>query len=165
MPKKVKAIPDGWHTVTPHLVLNDTAAALGFYKKAFGAEEINRMPGPGGHGVMHAEVRIGNSMIMMADEYPSLGHRSPKSMGGTTFTIHLYVEDVDRVFDRAVKAGCKVEMPVSDMFWGDRYAKLLDPFGHRWSIATHTQDLTPKEIEKGAAEFFAKAGSEPCEKK
>lgn len=164
MANPVRPIPEGYHTITPHLVLNDSNSAIQFYQKAFGAEEIFRMPGPGGKGVMHAEIRIGNSPIMLNDEFPGMGTKSPKSLGGTTFTIHLYVDDVDKAFERAVAAGAKVEMPVSDMFWGDRYGKLSDPFGYHWSIATHTKDLTAEEIDKAAQEFFSNPQSEPCEK-
>jgi uncharacterized glyoxalase superfamily protein PhnB len=158
----VKPIPEGYHTVTPHLILNDTGAALDFYKKAFGAEEICRMPGPGGKGVMHAEIRIGNSALMLADEWPGMGTKSPKSLGGASSTIHLYVENVDKAFEQAVAAGATPEMPPSDMFWGDRYGKLTDPFGVSWSVATHIKDMTPEEIGKAADAFFSQA--EPCDK-
>ncbi len=152
----VKPIPDGFHTVTPHLVIKDAAAAIDFYKKAFGAEEIARMPGPGGQGVMHAEIKIGDSMIMMCDEFPGMDNpKSPKSLNGTTITLMLYVKDVDSAFQRAVGAGATVSMPVTDMFWGDRYGKVSDPFGHEWAIATHKEDLTLEEIGKRAAEFFS----------
>lgn len=164
MANPVRPVPEGYHTITPHLVLNDSNSAIQFYQKAFGAEEIVRIPGPGGKGVMHAEIRIGNSPIMLNDEFPGMGTKSPKSLGGTTFTIHLYVDDVDKAFERAVAAGAKVEMPVSNMFWGDRYGKLSDPFGYHWSIATHTKDLTAKEIGKAAQEFFSNPQNEPCEK-
>ncbi len=160
----VKAIPEGYHSITPHLVLNDTNAAIDFYKKAFSAEELFRMPGPGGQGVMHAEIRIGNSPVMMADEWPGQGPKSPKTLGGTTATIHIYVENVDKAFEQAVAAGAKTEMPPMDMFWGDRYAKVSDPFGVSWSIATHTRDMTPQEIEKGAEAFFASMKDQPCDK-
>lgn len=162
MSAPVKAIPEGFHTVTPHLVLNDAGAAIEFYKKAFGAEEICRMPGPGGQGVMHAEIRIGNSHIMLADEWPGMILKSPRTLGATTFTIHLYVENVDQAFEQAVAAGATAEMPPSDMFWGDRYGKLSDPFGHTWGIATHIKDMTPEEIGKAAEAFFSQA--QPCDK-
>lgn len=158
MAKKAKPIPDGYGTVTPHLVVREAAKALEFYQKAFGAQERCRMPGPGGK-LMHAEFQIGNSIIMMVDEMPEF-NKSPQALGGSPVTIHLYVEDVDVLFDRAVKAGATATMPVSDTFWGDRYGRLSDPFGHQWSIATHKQDLTPEEIQKGAEEYFAKAGKQ-----
>ena len=150
MAKAKQPIPDGFHTVTPHLIMKDAAGALEFYKKAFGAEETSRMPGPDGK-VMHAELKIGDSMLMIADEFPDMGSSGPKSIGGSPVTLHIYVDDVDALFDRAVKAGGKVTMPLADMFWGDRYGRLEDPFGHQWSIGTHTEDLTPEEIGQRAA--------------
>ena len=150
MAKAKQPIPDGFHTVTPHLIMKDAAGAIEFYKNAFGAEETSRMPGPDGK-VMHAELKIGNSMLMIADEFPDMGSSGPKSIGGSPVTLHIYVDDVDALFDRAVKAGGKVTMPLADMFWGDRYGRLEDPFGHQWSIGTHTEDLTPEEIGQRAA--------------
>ncbi|HZI94659.1 MAG TPA: VOC family protein [Patescibacteria group bacterium] len=144
MAKPGKPVPDGFHTVTPHLTMKNAGEAIEFYRKAFGAEEIARMPGPGG-SVMHAEIRIGDSPIMLNDEFPEHGARGPKTIGGTPVSIHLYVNDVDALFDRAVKAGAKVTMPIADMFWGDRFGKLEDPFGHQWSLATHKEDVTPEE--------------------
>ena len=149
MAKPGKPVPDGFHTVTPHLTMKNAGEAIEFYKKAFGAEEIARMPGPGG-SVMHAEIRIGDSPIMLNDEFPEHGARGPKTIGGTPVSIHLYVNDVDAAFDRAVKAGAKVTMPIADMFWGDRFAKLEDPFGHQWSLATHKEDVTPEECAQRA---------------
>ncbi len=149
MAKQAKAIPEGFHTVTPHLIIKGASEAIEFYKKAFGAEEVARMPGPGGT-VMHAEIRIGDSPIMLNDEFPSFGKTGPKSIGGTPVTIHLYVNDVDALFDRAVKAGAKVTMPIADMFWGDRYGQIEDPFGHQWSLATHKEDVTPEECMRRA---------------
>lgn len=163
MAANVKAIPDGYHTITPHLVIRNAAKAIEFYKKAFGAEEIARMPGPDGKSVMHAELSIGNSKFMIGDESPHMQRWvSPDSLKGTTLALHLYVEDVDKVVDRAVKAGATVSMPVMDAFWGDRYGRVTDPFGHEWGVATHKKDLTPDEITKGAHEFFKSMGS--CEK-
>ncbi len=150
MAKAKQPIPDGFHTVTPHLIMKDAAGAIEFYKNAFGAEETSRVPGPDGK-IMHAELKIGSSMLMIADEFPDMGSRGPQSIGGSPVTLHIYVDDVDALFDRAVKAGGKVTMPLADMFWGDRYGRLEDPFGHQWSIGTHTEDLTPEEIGQRAA--------------
>ena len=149
MGKPGKPVPEGFHTVTPHLTVKNAGEAIEFYKKAFGAEEIARMPGPGG-SVMHAEMRIGDSPIMLNDEFPEHGARGPKTIGGTPVSIHLYVNDVDALFDRAVKAGAKVTMPIADMFWGDRFGKLEDPFGHQWSMATHKEDVTAEECAQRA---------------
>jgi len=124
--------------------------AIEFYKKAFGAEEIGRVPGPDGKSLMHADLRIGDSYVFLVDEFPEMGCRGPESIGGTPVTIHMYVEDVDAAFAKAVAAGAQVKMPLSDMFWGDRYGVLADPFGHAWSIATHQEDVTPGEIGKRA---------------
>jgi uncharacterized glyoxalase superfamily protein PhnB len=143
----VKPIPAGYHTLTPHMTVRDAQRAIEFYKQAFGATERGAMKRADGK-VMHAELMIGDSILMVADEFPEYGSMSPLSTGGTSMVLHIYVEDVDAAFDRAVKAGAKVEMPVSDMFWGDRYGKLADPFGHKWSIATHQADLSPEEMEK-----------------
>ncbi|TWT44635.1 hypothetical protein RAS1_10500 [Phycisphaerae bacterium RAS1] len=141
-------IPPGFSTITPHLVIRNAAAAIEFYKKAFAAEEVMRMPGPDGKSVMHAELKIGNSIFMLADEFPDMNCHSPQKYNGSPVGIHLYVTNVDAAFKRAVDAGAKVTMPVTDMFWGDRYGKLTDPFGHEWSIATHTRDVTPEECHK-----------------
>jgi uncharacterized glyoxalase superfamily protein PhnB len=143
----VKPVPEGMHTVTPHLICGGAAEALEFYKNAFGAVELSRMPGPNGK-VMHASMRIGDSVIMLNDEMPEWGTVGPKSLKGSAVTIHLYVDNVDAAFERAVKAGAKVTMPLADMFWGDRYGKLEDPFGHQWSIATHVRDVSPEEMQK-----------------
>jgi PhnB protein len=151
----VKAIPEGYHTLTPYLTVRDAARAIEFYKQAFGAEARGVMKGPDGK-VMHAELRIGDSIVMLADEYPEIGAVSPHALGGSSTGLHIYVEDVDSAFDRAVKAGATVDMPVSDMFWGDRYGKLVDPFGHKWSIATHTADLSLEEMDRGMRELMAK---------
>ncbi|HYD79439.1 MAG TPA: VOC family protein [Paucimonas sp.] len=144
---QVKPIPEGMHSVTPHLVCAGAADAIGFYKQAFGAVEMARAPGPDGK-LMHAMIQIGDSMVMLADEMPEWGSLGPKSLNGTPVTIHLYVPDADAVFERAVTAGATVKMPLDDMFWGDRYGMVEDPFGHRWSIATHVRDMTPEEIQK-----------------
>lgn len=145
MPHHVKPIPEGYHTATPYLVVHDAAKALDFYKRAFDAKETVRMAGPQGK-IAHAELQIGDSMIMLADELPQMEARSPQSLGGTTTGIFLYVKDVDAACKQAVGAGAKVTMPVADMFWGDRYGKVTDPFGHSWSIATHVEDVAPEEM-------------------
>ncbi len=157
----VKAIPEGYHTVTPHLVVRGAARAIEFYKKAFGAEELRRSPGPGGL-LTHAEVKIGDSVVMICDEFPEMQRwLAPDSLKGTTTALHLYVEDADAVFARAVAAGAKVAMPIMDAFWGDRYGRVTDPFGHEWSIATHKHDYTPEEVQKRAEEFFAQLPKQP----
>jgi len=150
-----KPIPEGYHAVTPYMTVRDAARAIEFYKQAFGATEKGAMKGPDGK-IMHAEIVIGDSIIMLADEFPEFGSLAPQSVGGSSSGLHIYVEDVDTAFDRAVKAGANVEMPVMDMFWGDRYGKLRDPFGHKWSIATHKADLSSQEIERAQEEFMAK---------
>ena len=155
MAKHVRAVPEGCHTVTPYLTVRGADRAIEFYKRAFGAKEQMRMPGPGGNGIMHAELKIGDSRVFLSDEFPDMGCRSPQSLGGTASSLHLYVKDVDAAFKKAVAAGAQVKMPVADMFWGDRYGKLIDPFGHEWGIATHKEDLTPQEISKRAKAFFA----------
>ena len=140
-----KPIPNDMHTVTPHLVCAGAAEAIEFYKKAFNATEGGRLPGPQGK-LMHAMIRIGDSSVMLVDEMPEWGSYGPKSLKGSPDTIHLYVEDVDAVVARALAAGAKITMPVADMFWGDRYGKLEDPFGHLWSVATHLRDVSPEEM-------------------
>jgi len=154
-PKRVRAIPAGFHTVTPGLSVRGAAEALEFYKRALGAQEVMRMPGPDGKSIMHAEIRVGNSHIFLADEFPDMGCRSPQSLGGSTAALYLYVPDVDSAFKRAVEAGAQVKMPVMDMFWGDRFGRVADPFGHEWGLATHKEDLTPQEIGKRAQAWFA----------
>jgi len=151
MAKTVKAIPEGYRSVTPHLVVRGAARAIEFYKRAFGAEEAMRIPSRDGQKVMHAELRIGDSLVFLNDEFPEMGARAPESLGGTPVTLHLYVQDADAVFARAVAAGARPLMPLQDMFWGDRYGKVADPFGHEWAIATHKEDLTPEEIGKRVA--------------
>ena len=144
---KVKQIPDGMHSVTPHLICAGAANAIEFYKKAFNAVEEVRLPGPQGR-LMHAMIRIEGSAVMLVDEMPEWGALGSKSLKGSPVTIHLYVEDVDVFVKRAVAAGAKITMPLDDMFWGDRYCKLEDPFGHHWSVATHLRDLSPEEIKQ-----------------
>jgi PhnB protein len=151
----VKPIPDGYHTLTPFLTVRDAIRAIEFYKQAFGAQERGVMKGPDGK-VMHAELKIGDSIIMLSDEFPEFGALSPQSSGGAGMGLHIYVDGVDAAFDRAVNAGAQVEMPVTDQFWGDRYGKLKDPFGHKWSIATHTKDLSMDEMTRGMDEAMEK---------
>jgi len=141
----VKAIPDGYHTATPYLVMDGAARAIEFYKSAFGATEVMRFPGPGGM-VMHAEIKIGDSFIMLADEQPAMNIRGPAAFGGTPVGIMLYVENVDAMFHQAVAAGAKVERPLADQFYGDRSATIVDPFGHKWTISTHKEDVPPDEM-------------------
>jgi PhnB protein len=146
----VHPIPEGMHSLTPHLICAGAADAIGFYRRAFGATELRRLAGPDGK-LMHAAVRIGDSTLMLVDESPEWKSFGPKTLKGTPVVLHLYVPNVDEVFAQAVAAGATARMPVTDMFWGDRYGQVEDPFGHLWSIATHTKDLTPEEIQKGMA--------------
>lgn len=148
----VKPIPLGYHTVTPYLFIKGAAAALAFYKKAFGAQEVMRLEQPDGR-IGHAEIKIGDSPVMLADEYPEMGYRSPQSVGSTTMSIHLYVEDVDSMTSQAIAAGATVEKPVADQFYGDRTGTVKDPFGHLWSIATHKEDVSPEEMQRRIAAF------------
>ncbi len=148
--KKVKPIPDGYYSVTPYLIMRGAASAIDFYKNAFGAKELFRMPGPDGK-IGHAEIRIGNSTVMMADENPVMGASSPEALGGSPVGILLYVKDVDAVFHKAIAFGAKVRQPVEDKFYGDRMGTLIDPFGHQWSIGTHKEDVPPQEMAKRAA--------------
>jgi len=154
-----KRIPEGFHTITPHLVVRGANEAIEFYKKAFGAEEIMRMPGPDGRTVMHAEIRIGNSVLMIVDEMPMMDRWvSPDRLNGTTIALSIYTEDADALFQRAVDAGGTETMKPMDAFWGDRYSKVTDPFGHEWEICSHMEDLTPEQIGKRAQEFFSNFG-------
>lgn len=152
MPNKVQPIPKGYHTVTPYLVIDGAAKAIEFYKKAFGATEIMRMPGPGGK-IGHAEIKIGDSPIMMADEHPEMGYRGPKALGGTPVSTLLYVEDADKTFNAAISNGAKSLKPMADQFYGDRMGTLEDPFGHVWSIGTHVEDVSPEEMKRRMAEL------------
>ncbi|MGI8966399.1 MAG: VOC family protein [Limisphaerales bacterium] len=153
MEKKIKTIPEGFHSITPYLIIRGAAQAMEFYKKAFGAQDRYSLPMPGGK-IGHAEIQIGDSILMLGDENTECGQFSPQHLQGTPVGIMLYVENVDQVFEQAIGAGAKSLMPVADMFWGDRYGKLQDPFGHQWSIATHQRDLSPEEIKTGAEEFM-----------
>jgi len=153
MAKSLKPIPDGYHSITPSLICRDAAKAIEFYKKAFGAQEIFRMPAPGGK-IGHAELQIGDSKIFVNDEFPQQGATAPTSTTG--FYLFLYVKDVDAVFNGALKLGAKLSMPVTDMFWGDRYGKVIDPSGYQWGIATHTEDVSPEEMDRRSKEFAKK---------
>jgi PhnB protein len=147
MAGKVKAIPDGYQTLTPYLVIKGAAEAIEFYKKALGAEEILRMGGPDGK-VMHAELQIGTSRFMLADEFPEMGHKSPVTLGGSPVGMMVYVDDVDTLSKRATTAGMKVERPVKNEFYGDRTGSFVDPYGHKWTISTHVEDVSPEEMAK-----------------
>jgi PhnB protein len=149
----VKPVPDGYHTATPYLIVKNAANAIEFYKKAFGATELMRLPGPGGR-IMHAEIKIGNSPIMLADESPEMGHRSPQSLGGTPVSLLLYLNDVDAQFQQALAAGASVQRPLRDEFYGDRTGTVIDPYGHIWSLSTHKEDLSPEQMEKRFQEFM-----------
>jgi PhnB protein len=143
----VKPIPDGYHTATPYLIVQDGGRAIDFYKQAFNATELFRLADTSGK-IGHAEIKIGNSIMMLAEEYPDMGYRSPQALGGTPVSMLLYVEDVDAAFDQAVAAGGKVQRPIQDQFYGDRSGTLTDPFGHVWTIATHKEDVSPKEMDR-----------------
>lgn len=149
-------IPEGYQSLTPMFIFKDARKAIDFYKRAFGAEERFLMPGPDGRGVMHAELRIGTSVIMMGEESPRCDCKSAENLGGSPVSFYVYLENVDEAFKVAIEAGAEVQMPVDDMFWGDRMGTVRDPFGYSWSLASHTRDLTPEEIEEGAKAAFAK---------
>lgn len=154
MAASVKPVPEGFHTATPSLVVQDAGKAIDFYKKVFGAEERMRMPDPSGR-IIHAEIKIGDSILFLSDEIPNMGGKSPQSLGSYTGGVYLYVPNVDEIHKRAVDAGAKSAGPVSDMFWGDRVGHFVDPFGHSWAVSTHVADLTEQEMEKGAQAFYA----------
>ena len=152
-----KAIPEGFHTLTPHLVVDDAKAALAFYKQAFGAVELMCVPEPKGKRVMHAEMKIGDSVVMLVDTFSEMGAKNPKDLQGSPVMLHIYTADADAMIKRAEKAGATVTMPVEEMFWGDRYGSVRDPFGHSWSVATHVRDVSPDQMKKAAEQAFAKA--------
>lgn len=163
MAAATRPIPQGFHTITPSLIVAGAKEAIAFYEKAFGAKLLSCHMGPDGKRVMHSELQLGDSKLMVNDEYPEMGAFGPKGEGRTPTTLHLYVEDVDKVFNQAVAAGAKATMPVMDAFWGDRYGQLVDPFGHHWSIGTHKEDLTPDEMNKRAEQAFAQSDpNKPC---
>ncbi len=164
MTRSATPIPPGFHTVTPSLCFKDAAAAIEFYKKALGAEELFRMNSPDGK-IGHAEIKIGDSVVFITDEFPGMGCSSPQTAGTTTGSLYLYVTDVDSAFQRAVDAGGKPQMPVSDMFWGDRFGSFVDPFGYSWGLSTHVQDYTPQQIEENAKQFYAQMAQQQAQKK
>jgi PhnB protein len=150
----IKPIPEGYHSVTPYLIIKNAVRAIDFYKQAFGATEILRMADPDSGQVSHAEIKIGDSPIMLADEHPAMGFVGPQSLGGSTVSICLYIEDVDSLFERAIKAGAKEQKPVQDQFYGDRSGTLQDPFGHVWTLMTRIEDVSNEEMEKRFTEFL-----------
>jgi uncharacterized glyoxalase superfamily protein PhnB len=152
---KVKPIPEGNHSVTAALVVRDGKKAIEFYKTAFGAKLLSVMNGPDGQSVMHAELKIGDTKIYLGDESPDMGARSPQALGGSPVSLNIYTEDCDAMFKKAIAAGGTVKMPLDNMFWGDRYGKITDPFGHEWGIATHVEDVSEAEMEKRGKEWFA----------
>jgi len=154
MTAAVNKIPKGYHTVTPALTVRNAAEAIAFYKEALGAEERVRMSSPDGK-ISHAELKIGDSIIFLGDEIPNMGNKSPQTLGGSSGSLFLYVEDVDKFYQRAVKAGAKSTMPPTDMFWGDRYGTFVDPYGQSWGVATHVEDLTAEETKERAQDFYA----------
>jgi PhnB protein len=156
MSTKVKPIPDEFHSLTPYLTVKGGAQAIDFYKRAFGAVERFRFPGPDGKTIGHAEIKIGDSILMLADESPMMGNRSPQSFGGTPVSLLLYVTDVDAAFKRAVDAGAKVKMPLENKFYGERAGSLEDPFGHLWTLMMHIEDVSPQEMQKRLDDFTAK---------
>jgi PhnB protein len=150
----VQPVPEGYNTVTPYLAVEDASAAIDFYRRAFGAKERVRMPGPGG-AILHAELEIGDSLVMLSDPFPQASTRPPKELDGTSFSIFLYVEDVDGAHKQAVDAGASSLMEPEDMFWGDRFGSVQDPFGHSWTIATHVEDVAPDEMQRRTEEWAA----------
>ncbi|MET0029226.1 MAG: VOC family protein [Candidatus Thiodiazotropha sp.] len=159
MNQTVKPIPEGMHSLTPYLTVKDAPAAIDFYCKAFAAQEQARVPGPDGR-LLHASVTIGDSVLMLSEEFPEFGGTSPLALGGSPVSIHLYVEDVDSAWERAIAAGCEITMPLADAFWGDRFGALRDPFGHHWSLAMHIRDMSVEETVAAAAniDFSANCG-------
>ncbi len=154
MAAKINPIPAGYHTITPHLIVRNAKEAIDFYRRAFGAEELCSCMMPDGKALMHGELKIGDSRLFMCEENPKMGAKSPLSLGGSPISLHLYVQDVDKAFNRAVAAGAQVVMPVKDQFWGDRFGMVSDPYGHVWSLATHIEEVSPEEMQKRMAEAF-----------
>jgi len=164
MAEKVQAVPAGFHTLTPHLTVRDADKALEFYKNALGAQILGAARMPDGR-IMHAALRVGDSMLMLNEEMPEFGGLSPLALNGTGVTIHIYTDNVDEAFNRAVSAGARVKMPLMDQFWGDRYGMVEDPFGHKWSLATHVKDLSPEEMQRAQDEAMAKMPAPEADKK
>jgi PhnB protein len=156
--KKVAPVPPGYHSITPYIVCRNAAGAIEFYKKALGARVKAKMAGPDGK-IMHAEIVIGDSVVMLGDEMPAMGATAPETIGGTASGLFIYTPNVDKAFARAIAAGAKAEMPPADQFWGDRYGTFVDPFGHKWSMATHIEDMTPKEMARRGREWMAQMAS------
>ncbi len=165
MPQQTQAVPQGFHTLTPHLVVRNADQAIEFYKKAFGAEVLGGIARMPNGKVMHALLRIGDSNLMLNDEMPEMGALSPASGGSSSVTIHIYTPDVDRAFERATSAGAQVRMPLADQFWGDRYGVVSDPSGHNWSLATHVKDLSPDQMKTAMDEAMAKMPPPRAERK
>jgi uncharacterized glyoxalase superfamily protein PhnB len=153
--RPARPIPDGFHTITPSLTVHNAAEAIEFYKRAFGAEEVSRAAAPDGQSIWHAELRIGDSRIMLNDEFPNMGSQSPRALGGTPVSLHCYFEDTDAIFQQAVEAGATATLPPMDAFWGDRYARVLDPYGHDWAIATHQETVSADEAQRRAEAHMA----------
>lgn len=156
MSEQVKTQPDGYHALTPGLTIKGADRAIPFYEKALGAKVSSRMNGPDGHSVMHAELKVGDSVFMLGEEDPSMGNRSPSTLGGTTVSLYVYTPDVDGLYQRALAAGATSVAPPTDMFWGDRHARIRDPFGHEWGLATHVEEVPPAEMERRAREWMAR---------
>ena len=154
MAEKVNPIPDGFHSITPNLIIKDASKAIDWYKQALGANELYRMPGPDGR-IMHAEIKIGDAVVMITDEMPEMGGKGPQTLGGTPVSLMIYCEDCDALFNRAVGAGASVRMPLEDAFWGDRWGMVTDPFGHVWAIATRKKNLSVPEMKRAMDEFMA----------
>jgi PhnB protein len=152
-----KPIPDGYRSVQPYLTVNGADRAIQFYTRVFGAKEVVRMPSPDGKKLFHAEIKIGDSIVMLSDEFKEMGSTSPETLGGSPVAVMLYVNDVDRVYQAAIDAGAKVKMPLADMFWGDRFGMVIDPFGHHWALATHKEDVSPEEMKKREADYIQKS--------
>jgi PhnB protein len=162
MATQVKPIPTGYHTITPMLTVQEVDEAIDFYKRALGADQRARFIGPDGKSTMHAELKIGDSVVMLGGEQAEKGCRSPQTLGGTPVSLYLYVEDADKAFHRATSAGATVAMPIADMFWGDRCGTFVDPFGHQWTVATRKEDLSQEEIQKRGQAFFAQMAGKPA---
>lgn len=162
--KAAEPCPKGFHTVTPSLFVRNARQAIDFYKKALGAEETVCMTGPDGK-IGHAEIKVGDSFIFLSDENPTWGTKSPQSLGGATGGLYLYIEDVDKSFQRALDAGGQLKMPVTDMFWGDRLGSFVDPFGHNWTLATHTRDVSIEDMKEGEKKFYAQMAQQQAQKK